>query len=88
LKSGPGEFGLNRIRQKLDAFLMRHQMRCPKRNVKSEEKALELVNLRDPSATGKAFDEAFEWLMQAAASRPDSSNSNTSSVYSKIHVKT
>ena len=55
-------------------------MRCPKQNVKSEEKALELVNLQDPSATGKAFDEAFEWLMQTAASRPDSSNSNTSSV--------
>ncbi|DBA78965.1 TPA: hypothetical protein ACH3X1_008834 [Trebouxia sp. C0004] len=47
----------------------RHQMRCPKRNVKSEEKALELVNLQDPSATVKAFDEAFERLMQATASR-------------------
>jgi len=63
------EFGLNRIRQKFDAFLMRHQMRCPKRNVKSEEKALELVNLQDPSATVKAFDEAFERLMQVIASR-------------------
>jgi len=63
------EFGLNRIRQKFDAFLMRHQMRYPKRNVKSEEKALELVNLQDPSATVKAFDKAFERLMQAIASR-------------------
>jgi ABC-type uncharacterized transport system auxiliary subunit len=42
-------------------------MRCPKRNVKSEEKALELVNLQDPSATVKAFDEAFARLMQAIA---------------------
>jgi len=37
--------------------------------VKSEEKALELVNLQDPSATVKAFDKAFERLMQAIASR-------------------
>jgi len=72
------EFGLNRIRQKFDAFLMRHQMRCPKRNVKAEEKALELVNLQDPRATVKAFDEAFERLMQAIAPRLD--NSNTSDV--------
>jgi len=63
------EFGLNRIRQKFDAFLMRHQMRSPKRNVKSEEKALERVNLQNPSATVKAFDEAFELLMPAIASR-------------------
>jgi hypothetical protein len=67
---------------------MRHQMQCPKHNVKSEEKALELVNLQDPSATVKAFDEAFERLMQAVASRLDNSNSNTSNIYSKIHVKT
>ena len=63
------EFGLNRICQKLNAFLLRHQMRYPKRNVKSEEKALELVNLQDPSATVKTFDEARERLMQAIASR-------------------
>ncbi len=63
------EFGLNRICQKLNAFLLRHQMRYPKRNVKSEEKALELVNLQDPSATVKTFDEACERLMQAIASR-------------------
>ena len=48
------EFGLNRICQKFDAFLLRHQMRYPKRDVKSEEKALKLVNLQDPSATVKA----------------------------------
>ncbi len=52
----------------------------------SEEKALELVNLQDSSATVKAFDEAFDRLMQAVASRLD--NSNTSKIYSKIHVKT
>ena len=81
------EFGLNRIHQKLDVFLMRHQMRCPKRNVKSKQKALELVNLQDPSAIGKAFDEASERVMQAIASRLDNSNSNTLSIYSKTHVK-
>ncbi len=74
------EVGLNRICQKFDAFIMRHQMQYPKRNVKSEEKALELVNLQDLSATVKAVDEAFERLMQAVASRLDDSNSNTSNV--------
>ncbi len=63
------EFSLNRIRPKFDAVFMRHQMRCTqtcsKQNVKSKEEALQLVNLQDPSATGKAFDEALEWLMQA-----------------------
>lgn len=60
---------------------------CSKQNVKSKEEALQLVNLQDPSATGKAFDEAFEWLMQAFALRLDNSNSKTSNVHCKC-VKT
>ncbi len=68
------EFGLNRIRHKFDAFLMRHQMQYPKRNVNPEDKASELVNLQDPTATVKALDEAFERLMQAAALQLDNKN--------------
>ncbi len=74
------EFGLYRVCQKFDMFLMRHQMRYSKQNVKSEAKALELVTLQDLSATDKAVDEAFEHLMQAVASRLDDNNSNTSNV--------
>ena len=48
---------------------LRHQVQCPQRNVKSEEKALELVKLQDPSATVKGVDEALAHLMQATASR-------------------
>ena len=41
-------------------------MRYAKRSVNPDDKASELVNLQDPSATVRAFDEAFERLMQAA----------------------
>ncbi len=61
------EFGLNRIRQKCDAFLMRHQMNYPNCNMNPGDKASERVNLQDPNATVKAFDEAFEQLLQASS---------------------
>jgi len=73
------EFGLHRTRQKFDAFLKRHQMRYAKRSVNPDDKASELVNLHDPSATVKAFDEAFERLMQAAGLQSHDNISNISS---------
>ncbi len=55
-----------------------------KQNVKPKEEASQLVNLQDPSATGKAFDEAFEWLTQGFTSPLHNSNSNISNIHSKF----
>jgi len=61
------DFGLRSIRAQSDAFLLRHQMQYPKYKVNPADKALQLLNPKDPSTTVKAFDEAFDNILQAAS---------------------
>ena len=60
------KFGMTKIRAKFDAFLWRHQMKNPKKGVEPAKKGTQRLSTKDPDATVKAFDEAYERLLQAA----------------------
>ena len=59
-------FGAERIREKFDAFWFRSQMNHPMRGLNPEEKGKQRLNANDPGYTVKAFNKAFELLLQAA----------------------
>ncbi len=60
------KFGITMIRAKFDAFLWRQQMKSPKKGVEPAKKGAHKLSTKDPEATVKAFDEAYERLLQAA----------------------
>ncbi len=60
--------GITRICAKFNAFLWRQQMKSPKKGVEPAKKGAQKLSTKDPDATVKAFDEAYERLLQAATS--------------------
>ena len=60
------KFGITRIRAKFDAFLWRQQMKSPNKGVVPAKKGAQKLSTKNPGATVKAFDEAYERLLQAA----------------------
>jgi len=60
------KFRITKIRAKFDAFLWRHQMKSPKKGVEPAKKGTQKLSTKDPDATVKAFDEAYERLLLAA----------------------
>ena len=60
------KFRITKIRAKFDAFLWRHQMKSPKKGVEPAKKGTQKLSTKDPDATVKAFDKAYERLLPAA----------------------